>query len=544
MRRYGLVLVLVLLVATGVRFYGLDAKALWLDEALSWRLQSFPIPMLIARTGESTTVHPPLYFILLRFWTRLLGDSEFALRSLSGVAGVLTVLGTFLFVREVMYFGDWNSPKDATGAAVRAGLLASALIGFNAFQICLSQQVRGYTLGTLLLVLSSWALLRALRVGNCRAAPWLWGGYALLALGFCYTHSLALFTVAAQGVFAVLYVRETGSRARESPVAPDSVGGASGQTESRIPRRSQQKAPGAVTHWRGPVLAGALLAVGYLPWVSNLLSQSEAVRTSWHTPTLQIQDYVDELHTAILLTPAGGSPQSPVFAWGTAIALGAVLAFAALHRGWAGWYLICAGCLPVLSILVYCQFSDRNIFSARYFAFAQPMWLAAFACVVAPVRFGTERGLLVCLLLLWSAFSCWNSWDKIGRSAQPGMRGVVAYLSERRSDDERVLAQTPFEYFKLLYYMRGASRPLLCVTQPGRHSQRGTSHLVDADLVTLGDVLRSKPRGLWLVTSDSYDPTFQTEIRLSDPWQPTEHQRFPQDFHLERPITVTHYRRE
>jgi len=210
--------------------------------------------------------------------------------------------------------------------------------------------------------------------------------------------------------------------------------------------------------------------------------------------------------------------------------------------GWAGFFLACAGCLPVLLILLYCQFSMRNIFHARYFAFAQPIWLAAFASVVASVRFRAERNLLVCLLLLWSVFSCFNGWHIIGPFANPGMRGAVAYLLEKRSEDELVVAQTPFEFFKLSYYLRRTSRPLLCVTHLDRHLQRGATHLVNVDLATPETILRSKPRGLWLVTSASYDPSFQTDIPLSDQWKQIEYREFAQDFHLERPIMVKHYR--
>jgi len=322
MKHWKLILLCVLLVAAGLRFYGLGAKSLWLDEALSWRLQTFPIPMMIQRTGEPNTVHPPLYFILLHFWTGPFGDSEFALRSLSGVAGVLTVLGMFLLVRELTYFGAPDSEKDVSEAAVRAGLAASALAAFSAYQIHLSQQVRGYSLGMLLFVMSSVLLLRALHAGKRRRGRWLWASYALLALAFCYTHSLALFSVAAQGVFVLFYLWRAGSRGIRHAVAPVvTVPDVSKPTGSPAMAGSAESTPTPrmSSRWQGPVLAGALLVVGYLPWVPNLLSQSEAVRTSWQSRPFQIQDYVDQIHTAILLTSADRSPQSESLAWGSAL---------------------------------------------------------------------------------------------------------------------------------------------------------------------------------------------------------------------------------
>ncbi len=80
------------LVAAGARLTGLDAKPLWLDETLSWRLQSLPLGLLLERTGSAATVHPPLYFVILHVWTPCFGDSHFALRLPSALFGVLSVL--------------------------------------------------------------------------------------------------------------------------------------------------------------------------------------------------------------------------------------------------------------------------------------------------------------------------------------------------------------------------------------------------------------------------------------------------------------------
>ena len=89
-----------------------------------------------------------------------------------------------------------------------AGLLAAALLAVNAFHVHLGHQVRGYTLGILLAVLTSQMLLRALRLASARV----WLAHAGLALAFCYTHTLALCTVTAQAYFA-----EDGANLPERP---------------------------------------------------------------------------------------------------------------------------------------------------------------------------------------------------------------------------------------------------------------------------------------------------------------------------------------
>lgn len=539
-----LILFLILFVAAGLRFYGLGARSLWFDESLSWRLQTFPISMLVERTGESATVHPPLYFVLLRFWTNFLGDSEFALRSLAACAGVLTAGGMFLLAGELMCFWAKRTDVDVSRMAVRAGLLASAMTAVNGFQIHLSQQVRGYSLGTLLLVGSSWVLLHALGAEKRRSAPWWWCGYAFLAIAFCYTHNLALFSVAAQGVFAVCYVWQTRSREGDDTVVVDLDTSLSVQRRAGAPLEStgDRRTVGPSVRWL--VLVGALLMIGYLPWVSNLLSQSEALRTAWESRPLRLQDYVDQIHMAMLLTSAQRSANSGALGWCAVIILGGTMALAVRRGGWAGFYIVCTGCLPVLLILLYCQFSIRNIFLARYFAFAQPIWLAAFACVLASIRFRAERRLLTCCLLLWSIYSAGNAWSFIGPHANPGMRGATEYILQRRSEDEIVISQTPYEFFKLLYYMRHTSRPVLFAPEPGRHAQGGAAQLLDSDLMAPEEILQSNPKGLWFVTSDSYGGLRPTDVPLPDHWRQIERREFRQDFYLEHPIIVSHYRPE
>ena len=65
----------------------------WLDEAIS---------ASIAEKGPSGLVealrhdgHPPLYYLLLHWWSVIVGDSDFALRAMSGVFSVFSLLLIF-----------------------------------------------------------------------------------------------------------------------------------------------------------------------------------------------------------------------------------------------------------------------------------------------------------------------------------------------------------------------------------------------------------------------------------------------------------------
>ncbi len=524
MNRYWSVLILILVVAGAVRFHALGAKNLWLDESFSWRLQSFPVGMLIARTAEPTTVHPPLYFILLRQWAHLFGDSEFSLRALSATAGVAGVLAMFFFVFELVQY--W------TGGLVRrqdvffAALLSCGVLALNAFHVQLGQEVRGYTMGILLGILTSYMLLRALRLESTLA----WLSYACLALAFCYTHTLAVFSLAAQGYFAAFFLLRNGfcTRALELRAGP------------RLPETFVSDKPKA-SEWRGPCLAIVVVVGGYLPWLPQVLSQSETYRRAWIGSVPVLQDYVSQITQAILFTSGTGITHDFTLAWAVVVLLIGCKVFVLTRMGWAGLYLLCLGFVPVLLNFAIGQFSDRPIFLARYFAFAQPFWLASFICVVVSVPFRSARLLASGIVLVWSGFSYIEAYPRIGTDANPGMRAATAFILENRSEDELVVSETAFEFFKLAYYLRRVATPVLCVKEPGREMQLGSSHLLDSDLATQRMISQRLSRGIWIVTSDSFGRA-PTRVVLSEGWKLVNEREFVQDYWLERPLLVRQYR--
>jgi mannosyltransferase len=127
--------------------------------------------------SEST---PPLYYALAWIWTQVTGTGEWGLRSLSAIAGVLTV--------PVAYF---------IGAELRgrrAGLWAAALVAFNPMLLWYSQEGRAYALLALFSALSLLWTIRAARSGRGRDFAW-WGLFSGLALA---THYFAVFPLVAE----------------------------------------------------------------------------------------------------------------------------------------------------------------------------------------------------------------------------------------------------------------------------------------------------------------------------------------------------------
>lgn len=138
-----LAMIVVLLLAFGLRLYHLDYQSLEGDEGISLQRSSQPFGQMMERMPVE---HVPGYFILLFGWLRLGGDEDFALRYLSVLPSVLAV--------ALVYRWAASMGRPTTG------LIAALLLATNSFQIWYAQQARmyGWLLATSLL--SFWALWR------------------------------------------------------------------------------------------------------------------------------------------------------------------------------------------------------------------------------------------------------------------------------------------------------------------------------------------------------------------------------------------------
>lgn len=142
----------VLLLAAGIRFHLLGAQSLWNDEGNSLRLAQRSVGDLIDAAGRD--IHPPGYYLLLKAWTGVAGTSEFALRALSALAGLVAValamaLGRALFARL-------------------AGITAGLLVALSPLAVTYSQETRMYAQLALLAAASMWAFVVWLRAFSAR----------------------------------------------------------------------------------------------------------------------------------------------------------------------------------------------------------------------------------------------------------------------------------------------------------------------------------------------------------------------------------------
>lgn len=500
------VLVAILLLGTLLRLYGLNAKSFWYDEGVSWQALNFSMEDLLERKYDVRSVHPPLYFVLLHPWAAVWGDSEFALRSLAAVFGVVTILGTYCFVRALWAF----PPAEARGTSSGAALLAAALVAANPMQILNSQQVRGYSLATALVVWCGWALLRGLEPGSRR--PYLIVVASLLAAAICFTNYLAAVSVGALAAFAMCYL--VFHRGETIPL-------------------------------KWPLAAAALFILLFaIPWLPRFVDQAENVRHSPHLARpFVLYSLPANIHRALLSTWGDRPSQDRLEVWGTSVAVAMLLSYSAALRGWKGSLLALTGAVPVLVITGYSCLSVRTIVSARYFSFAQLSWLCAISYAVFRVDHQKSRCLLAGWSVLMSLLLCGVYWRAIGRDDAGGIRAAAQQVRSQRKPGEAFIAADHRVFYAFKYYMRSEpGRARLLVATGNRHDTIGAENLADADIISPQSLADLNSSAIWVMTSKRNDSPYRSWL-ASARYEFEERWEFRSDYFWEPPLYVEYYSR-
>ncbi len=175
-----------------MRLDALAAESAWFDEVLSLRPQSANSLVeyweTMARQDPPATV-APVYFTLEYFWTRIAGDSVFAVRLLSVMLSVLAIPLVYIAGRRLY---------EPFAGGVAALCLAMSLV-----HIFYGQEIRMYALVVFLAAASLATLSAGLDSGGRR---W-WLLHILVNALLLWTHLFSALFIFAEGLFIILFYR-------------------------------------------------------------------------------------------------------------------------------------------------------------------------------------------------------------------------------------------------------------------------------------------------------------------------------------------------
>jgi mannosyltransferase len=349
---------------------------------------------VLAGVRSTLEITPPLFFVVAWVFGKL-GDPFVWLRMPSLIAGVATV--PLVYVLGVRTVGR------------SAALAGTGLFALSPFAIFYAAEARAYALMTLLVVLSTLALLRALETDDRR---W-WVALALLVLAAMYAHYTAIFVLAAQAGWAAWTHRE---RLR----------------------------PLVLAH------AGAVLL--YLPWVPFAIDDSNA-------PNQRVIGALEPFGPATVarntgrlvdggpfarLTDLPGTPAFVLLGLAAAVGLGALA-----RRAWASrslrlpprTALIAAlGLAAPVGAALYSAGSD-DLFVARNLISSLPALCLAFAAllVALPRVLSTAA-----LALAFAALGIGAAATLESDTHRPAYEQAAGFVEERARPGDVVLDLNPF----------------------------------------------------------------------------------------------------
>lgn len=209
--------IVVLLLGVFFRFVNLERKVYWFDETFtSLRISGYTMSEAVEEVcngreigvedlqkyqrpapGKTLTdtinslaiedpQHPPLYYVMARFWVQWFGSSVAVTRSLSAFISLLTFPCIYWLCLEL-----FNSSL--------TGWVAIALLAVSSFHVLYAQEAREYCLWTVTILLSSATLLRAMRLKT----KFSWGMYAVTVVLGLYTFMFSALVTIAHGIYVV-----------------------------------------------------------------------------------------------------------------------------------------------------------------------------------------------------------------------------------------------------------------------------------------------------------------------------------------------------
>lgn len=219
--KFRFLLVVLLVLGVFFRFVNLDVKAYWIDEVFtSLRISGYTQAEVIQEVSQKQVISleelqkyqrpnpekgltgtikglaleepqiPPFFFVMARLWVQIFGHSPSTTRGFSALISLLAFPAIYWLCRELFQ-------------SAFTGWVAMALIAVSPFQILYAREARNYSLWAVIILFSSWALLRAIRVN--KKQNWVIYG-TTVALGL-YAHLFFALVAIGHGIYVLAIQR-------------------------------------------------------------------------------------------------------------------------------------------------------------------------------------------------------------------------------------------------------------------------------------------------------------------------------------------------
>ncbi len=445
-----------ILLAAALRFHLLGAQSLWNDEGSSYVQAIRPFAEIAANAARD--IHPPGYYYLLAGWRLLTGTSEFALRSLSVFASLVSIAFAYALGRRLY----------GTVAAITAALL----IALNTFSIYYAQEARMYALLALWSAASFWALAALFQGGLFQHKTWRWAlALALFNAAGLWTQYAYPFVMLAQGIVAVVWIVSMWRR-----------GGTQFRPYLRV----------LVVY----VAANLLTILLYLPWLPTAIQQV----TNWPN-TGDATPFADALSTVLQWLTFGSTSPGAALAIPGLLALFGLLIFTRKTL----WQVLIPPLwviVPVGLFLALGMFRPDNVKLLLPAQIGLALWLGRGVWVLwtLELNYGRQRDRATRLALIVPPVTAVLSVAWLALIAVDGIaplyadpafqradyRAIVQTITANLRPDDAIILDAPNQEEVFRYYYHGDA--------PVYPLPAGLGGDDDATAAAVSDVIQSHPR--------------------------------------------------
>lgn len=401
-------------------------EQLWFDEILSLYISRYndSIKNLISfiQSGE---YHPPLYYILMFYWSRVFGVGEIAIRTPSVVFGVLSLFLIYIFSRKLF--------------SRKVSLLALFLLAINPLHIEYSIEARPYAMFAFLGLLASYFLLLLKE----KRKWYLWAIFVSVNLLGIYTHYSYLFILSA---FA-LFMGFTGLNS----IFNDKTG----------------------FSFKEIALFISAIFIGFLPWLPTFISRLMWSNSGLEFNTQKINDidlmrfqqsYVEYIVSSLfwLVKFPIDKVELIMIAIGKTSFVSILLHFFIKNRKQFSWryiYLVFLIIAPILSFLFSKYFSPYSVISSRHILFVVfPLCVLLssgfFGLKVTRIKVALLTAVIVNLIPSLIQVSISDSlYDKDHR-----IKNIAKYIENNESPSDLILLDQHLFTVNFDYYFKGRSK--------------------------------------------------------------------------------------
>lgn len=430
------------LIALVLRIIFIESKNMWFDEVYSWNTAQYDLTGIVkAAAGD---IHPPLFYMVLKWWTAVFSDSVFSMRMLSVVFSMLSLGFIYRIAKDIL--------KDD-----RQVFFVIILYALSPINIHYAQEVRMFMMNTFLCLGSVYYFMKLMDSPNKRSRVL----YVLFSIFAIYTHYFAFLILAAEGMILVY-------------------------------RQIRAKGEMTLVKTFAPLIAMILLA--YLPWFGEFFRQVSGGQP-WRTPqdgmSLALNSfayfrdiifsYFIYYKDAVIHQSANAVTAIIVGIYFTLIIIG--IKSKKIPRN--GWIIALFFLIPFV-IAVAVSYKNSLLLS-RYISILIPYFLISFAVFAFALRNRKIAYSIIGLVLLASAAGTKFGYEMDFKNND--YRKIISYLEEHYNEGDEVIVEPHYMGWSIKYLNKRGNTNL------------PAPNIVDYSLAGIVDSLRydKSINKLWMV---------------------------------------------